>query len=392
MSTAVSDIPRTVTTAAELFAGLQSPDRKTRMPVLLAVSRDPAVALGFGLHEGHDVIDILLNGAQQYRGQLDWFSWVTALAGFRDRRAFDFFIELLLTAANTDLLSLAGEYLRKEAVALVRMRAGAALFDDNCPHRVRTVAALIRKAEGLSLPERIRTGILSETGNFQTPAFDSAQDVWLGELKGPFAVEAKAALEAQGATVIQALLARWDELEEEGREWLLAWSVESAGESFATDAIHCALVSGSEELVALALAAAADLRRCDETVNSAATRHLKHPEARLRRLAYRIAQPDIDWHALLSLEPDPAAAAVCVARMAECNRGTSNRELIDCLRDGRWQVRAIACDILSSLGATIVNEICPLVQDSDPNVRIAVASILVELGEPELLKRIMSTS
>ena len=153
---------------------------------------------------------------------------------------------------------------------------------------MRTVAGLIQKAHRLSVPERIRTGILSEAGNFQIPAFESAPDAWLAELKGPFAIEAKAALETQGPTVIQALLARWHELPEQNREWLLAWSVE-AGEPLATDAIYRGVGSGSEELVAMSLEAAADLRLCDETVNCAAIRCLKHPTARLRRLAYRIA-------------------------------------------------------------------------------------------------------
>jgi HEAT repeat protein len=373
-----------------LFAGLQSADRRTRITVLCAVSQHPALALAFGLHEELDVIDILLDGARRDHGHLEWLSWVTALAGFRDRRVTDFFIELLLTAANPDLLSLAGEYLREEPVGLVRMRAGAALFDNDCPHRVRTVAGLIQKAHRLSLPEQIRINILSETGYLQIPAFESAPDVWLAELKGPFAIEARAALETQGPTVIQALLARWNELPEQNREWLLAWSVE-AGEPFATNAIHLA-VGGSEELVAMALEAAADLGLGDEAVNGAAIQHLRHPEARLRRLAYRIAHADIDWHTLVSSEPDPAAAAVCVARMAECNRGTATRESIDCLRDRRWQVRAAACNVIASSGPTVINEVCPLLHDSDENVRIAVASILVGLGEATLLERLMAAS
>jgi len=72
--------------------------------------------------------------------------------------------------------------------------------------------------------------------------------------------------------------------------------------------------------------------------------------------------------------------------------GYRTRKLTDCLRDQRWQVRAAACNIIASLGPTIVNEICPLLHDSDENVRIAVASILVGLGEPELLERVIATS
>ena len=82
---------------------------------------------------------------------------------------------------------------------------------------------------------------------------------------------ARAAVEAQGPAVIHLLLDRWDELPEQDREWLLAWSVE-AGEPFATGAIHRALVSGWEELVAMALVAAAHLGLYVDIVNSAATR------------------------------------------------------------------------------------------------------------------------
>ena len=391
MNTAVSDAPRTATTAAELFACLQSSERRMRIPVLSALSQNPMIAAQFGLYEGQDVIDVLLDGARRHRGHLEWLSWVAALGGFRDRRVFDFFIELLLNAANPEVLSMAGEYLSEEPVDVVRIRAAVALFDNDCPHRARTVAGLIQKAHHLSIPERIRTGILSETGDLPNPAFESAPDVWLAELKGPFGVEARAGLETQGPSVIQALLARWDELPEQNREWLLAWSVE-AGEPFATNAIHRALVSASEELVAIGLESAADLGLCDETVNCAAIRYLKHPQARLRRLACRIAHADINWQTLVSSEPDPATAAVCVARMAESKPGAVTGELIDCLRDQRWQVRSSACNAIASRGPAIVDEICPLLHDSDENVRIAVASILVGLGEAELLERLMVAS
>jgi len=76
--------------------------------------------------------------------------------------------------------------------------------------------------------------------------------------------------------------------------------------------------------------------------------------------------------------------------MVEGNRDTVTRDLIDCLRDQCWQVRAAASNVIASFGPAIITEVCPLLQDSDENVRIALASILVGLGEAELLQRVLA--
>ena len=40
---------------------------------------------------------------------------------------------------------MAGEYLHEERAGFLRIRARSALFDNDCPHRVRIVARLIQR-------------------------------------------------------------------------------------------------------------------------------------------------------------------------------------------------------------------------------------------------------
>ena len=66
--------------ARELFEALESPDGGTRLAALHAVQKAPETALSFGLHGKRDLVDVLLSQAERFRGELEWLSWIGALA------------------------------------------------------------------------------------------------------------------------------------------------------------------------------------------------------------------------------------------------------------------------------------------------------------------------
>src|SRR5438477_7480994 len=80
-----------VRSARELFQALESPDGAIRLAALHAVQNAPETALSFGPYEQRDLVDVLLSQAEHFRGEVEWLSWIGALAAFHDPRVVRLF-------------------------------------------------------------------------------------------------------------------------------------------------------------------------------------------------------------------------------------------------------------------------------------------------------------
>ncbi len=220
-----AETPVRVRSARELFQKLRAQDDPVRFSVLDAVRLSPEAALSFGLFEGCDVIDVLLQNADRMRGHMEWFRWIGALAAFPDRRVVRLFVSLLISETQGELLFAVADYLRSQPLEPFRAELDSALMQNESAVRARAAAGVIASSSYLSIAERLRIGLLQETGA-ALPEFLTAAAEWLAELKGPFRPEACFHLERQGRTAMEALAAHWDQLSESNREWLIEWSSE----------------------------------------------------------------------------------------------------------------------------------------------------------------------
>jgi len=215
-----------IRSAAQLRHTLDSPELRFRLAALNAIQKQPGMALALGLHDREDVIDMLLSSAKRAEGTAEWLYYAIALAAFRDARVADFYVAILETSADSELLFTAAEYLSASINPAVEYRCRRLLWDGN-PGRVRAVVSLRTSSKLLDNSERIRIGILAPSEEKQLPPFSEARDLWLRELEGPFRVDTQISLERQGLETLDDLLTVWNNLAEENREWLVDWVIRS---------------------------------------------------------------------------------------------------------------------------------------------------------------------
>ncbi len=374
-----------VRTARALFDALAAAAAPTRLSALQAVRLSPATALSFGLYAGRDVIDVLLQQAQRWRGTMEWFSWIGALAAFRDVRVMRLFVCLLSTEDHGDLLFALAEYLRKEPAEALRPRLAPALMQNECASRARAVAHLLAGSCGGCASERLRIQLLESSGEVPLPLFSEEEPAaWLTELDGLFQSEARAVLRAQGPATLAALAAHWEEFSTNNGAWLLDWAADD-DPALATDLMRKALSSGPRQLAAAALTAACKLPETPADLSGFAVPFLSDGNELIRRAAV-LCSSHLDFGAFFETESSVLVKQACVAKVAKTKGGAAIPELLGHLRSADWRIRAAAADALSFLGPAAVRAAIEQVPVAGEPVRAAVARMVASCADEDLLE------
>ncbi len=108
-------------------------------------------------------------------GELEWLSWIGALAAFHDARVVRLFASLITTESHTELLFALANYLRAESFTPSESELSAALMQDGCVARARAVASVL--ATMPSVVGRVRlceSGCLQPGDSTPLPLFSAA--------------------------------------------------------------------------------------------------------------------------------------------------------------------------------------------------------------------------
>ena len=405
-------------TARALFEALAGAAAPTRLSALQAVRLSPATAISFGLYDGRDVIDVLLQQAQRWRGTIEWFSWIGALAAFRDVRVVRLFVSLLSaksadarrqtgekllapsggaldtapvlrelpqsTEDHGDLLFALAEYLRKEPAEGLRRQLAPALMQNECASRARAVAYLLAGSCGGCAGERLRIQLLEGNGEIPLAPFSEEPAAWLAELDGLFQSEARDVLRAQGLATLAALAAHWEELSTSNGAWLLEWAADD-DPALATDLMRKALSAGSRELAGAALAAASKLPKTPADLSVFAVPFLSDGSELVRRAAV-LCCCDLDFGAFFETESSVLVKQACLAKLAKTRGPAAIPELLGYLRNADWRIRAAAAEALVFLGSAAVRASIELVPLAGEPVRAAVARMVASCADEDLLE------
>ena len=372
-----------IRSARELREALTTREPARRLGALKAIGAQPAVARALGLHEGQDVVDLLVAHANRVQGHADaeWLAVMSALSVFRDDRVTALFVDVLATATEPTLLYAAARYLAAEPGRRLRDQLRRLLLQDDCPARPRAIAPLLAREPALTSHEQLRIALLVDDDGPAPPCLDETSgDGWLAELNGPFSQEARVALEAQGAVAFENLVTRWDRLADETREWLAGWGMRALPDH-AGPVIERALAAGSDRLALIALeslAARGDGRAAD---SASLQRFVAHPVPALRRAAIVAGGTGVDWRQCLASDPDPGVRQACVPRLAAAEGLHALPALLDLLREPDWRMRSVVTTALVGLGETVVVPLRPRVHDPEHGVRIAAVQVLLALGQ-----------
>jgi hypothetical protein len=210
--------------AADLLSALRSSDANVRAAALRAICQDPAGALAFGVADGTDVLDELIDQVRRMESaDEEWEVLVRVVAEFVEPRAAACLFEALPRAESTRVI-----------VALLRRLAGeepephlaplrTALWRDDRPERAQAAAELMAGAAGLTAEEQVRVSVLAGPDAPDAPWREETEAAWLSELHGRFAEAARVRLEDLGEPAYLALAAHWERLASDTQRWLLEW-------------------------------------------------------------------------------------------------------------------------------------------------------------------------
>ena len=375
-------------TARALFEALTATEARTRLSALEAVRLSPATALSFGLHEGRDVVDVLLLQAQRFRGTMEWLAWIAALAAFRDIRVVRLFVSLLTTEHHSDLLFALAEYLREEPAEALRPQLTPALMQNECASRARAVAHVLAGCSGACAGERLRIELLESSGEAALPLFSEAVAAWLAELNGVFQSEARAVLRVQGCVTLALLAAHWGEFSTNNAAWLLEWAAID-DPTLAADLVRKALSAGPRPLAVAALIAASKLPDPPADLSAFAIAFLRDENELVRRAAV-LCCLDLNFGAFFERESSVLVKQACLSKLAQTRGLEAVPELLVHLRGADWRIRAAAADALLFLGPAAVRAAIELVPIAGEPVRTAIARMVASCADEDLLEAYLS--
>ena len=380
--------PRPIRSARGLFEALRAPDFFARFEVLRAIQKEPALALSFGIFEGQDIIDALIRESHRGAGTAEWMQWLGTLDCFEDPRTRDFFFRLLCDSDEPIVLFAAARHLaRTPALSLPEGIYDLLLTNEN-PMRARAAAVALENSQTTSIRVRVRLALLSG-GKVPAPALDpDTLATWLDELNGAFQLEAMSALETQQEHAWIRLALLWDELGVRLRIWLLQWGSREF-QAMLPGLLTQALKTGDYTLVLEALRTMADAgeRIVPEPIRGLAVAFLSDPDPAVRQAAVAAAPFGVSWREFLAYETNDAVRSEAVVQLAKTECEQAIPYLIDSLRSGEWQVRAVAAGCLITLGTAAADAVKPLVRDADQNVQTAAVRILLALHEDTWLEQ-----
>jgi hypothetical protein len=370
--------------ARELFDALESPDGAIRLAALYAVQDAPETALSFGHYAKRDLVDVLLSQTERFRGELEWLSWIGALAAFHDPRVVRLFTLLITTESHTELLFALANYLRAESLEPIRIQLCTALMQNECVARPRAVAPLLAACPHLSSGEALRIGLLQPEIETPLPAFSAAVGEWLNELAGPFQPEAQLELQRQGASTLADLVGHWDRFSESVQKWLLEWAAE-ANPDLVLDQIREVLTKRSDGLILRALEAAAKLKDLPADLDILIRPLLQHNGELVRRAALMACRSALNWRLFFENEPSVLVRQACIAKVMDQEGRDAVPFALQQLANPDWRIRAAAVEGLLSLGEWGIRAAFTLLPNASESVRIGIARMVVHWADEELL-------
>lgn len=387
-----------VQTARELHESLCAPDPITRLRVLKAVAAQPKLSLDFGLHEGRDVIAVLLERAEILGSGNERNAVLATLCAFRDTRVTALLIDILGTATDPQSVLFAAHGLREEPIHSLYPHVSPLLLQNESEARSRAAAGLLMRAKSPGMEVAIRLALLADDDVPVTPPVDQINvSAWLNELQGPFAHIARIEIELLGKPAFTILGTEFEQLDSDTRVWLIQW-----GAAEFTDAVLPLLpkaLQTESESVALAILDVIAHMRVNGTITPGMQSELArsvalficHSTPSLRRAAIdaypvnnrtaeNIDLEPPDWRTQLANEPETEVRRAALRRLVEDDVAAALDDVLELMADPDWSMRAEAVSAIIAIGEPAKGRVEALVEDERETVRVAAAKALLTMS------------
>ncbi|MCX7782968.1 MAG: HEAT repeat domain-containing protein [Meiothermus sp.] len=354
-----------ITSARQLFEAIGSDDMLTKLSVLEAVALDPAGALGLGSDGEADLIAVLCKELEAaYGSELRLFTLAALAAMPADPRVIQKLEQVWFLSSNSNERILAVSRLASEDNPLVRDHLKRTLLGDD-PERAQAVAHVWQmRADDSATILRVALAIAQSEGPI--PSLQEHPELWLAELHGSFAVQARKVLEANPQTV-ELLTPCWEKLSCETRAWLL----ELATRIGSPELPHLTDLALQDEAIQLEAIGAIEAAHASTQYADQLLELTHSPNPVVQAAAVQAGAPgDNRFRAV--------AAKVRTVRLAAIRRlGPGDLDtLVELLHDPDWRIRSAAADRLAALGEQGMQAVQPLLRHQRLEVRMAAARVI----------------
>jgi hypothetical protein len=373
--------PLRIRNAAELFSAMAHPQSAVRNAVISHIGQQPLQALAFGAHQGRDVVDALIEADRVSKDREESIAILWAMQSLPDGRLACHCAERMLHCTDDRQSVLLYRYLATHEVPWPRNVLQPLLWETA---RLTNAELAARLLVGTDCEDAVRVRICAILGRdgVTLPDFDPADmQLWLGELQGLWADNAREYLSTSGREAYTSLAAHWWSLDDTTQRWLLRWGV-TRNFPDRTVLIEQALQDQCDAVILEALQDIAAIRDAGDVLKTPFELFLFHDSAAIRAAAIRAGACPGDWDALLEAETDPGVRGACMASLGRNLGSMAIPYLIDGLAHEDWMVVAAATEAIVTLGDAALAAVRPLVQHPSLQVRVAASRILCSSQNP----------
>lgn len=382
-----------VQTTAAFFDSLRSESLEVRLATLKAIAQAPEKALLFGSYQGRDAIDELSYQLTVSPNISLRCSLFAALVAFDDPRVTVCARNIFASDKEPFLVVAAARRLRLEPEKTVIAYFERFLYDAPTSLHAKEAGRAVMLCPAIEDQVKLRAALLAGDEALSPPPLTpDTFALWKVELEGPLADKANGFLITQGKSAFDTLKDQWHTLSDSNRIWILNWGAETfPAESVAL--VLQALGAESEQVVTAGLVAIAthygDCKRLFKDVLdkfSIETRGSAFVHA-----AIRAGVPIGNQWSQLYLHGDMPTKIALIERMGEEKASGRTEQLLSLLEDDNWRIRSVARDALIRCGDISVNQLSLLAQSEKPFLKSAAVQILLQMGEDDLLHKIVKS-
>ena len=365
MSAEGSEEPVRIRCAADLFAVLTSGPVEAKLAVLQSIVEDPKRPLALGCHQGEDLVSLLLRLIPESTG-VEKQLQILCLMSYQDPRSTEFMVEEFSRSRDAGTVLRLGRRLTIErGVDFFRPFLWHAP-----PAQALAAARLCSLSQDLSPAERLRVAILLDSNDYQPPRLgQDTMELWLQELAGKHRLRARALAERSGQEMLE-FWKRWPDLPHEEQLWL-ARQTARLDLGLLQQRLAELLKDPTVAYAYVELAGQHGVELSPSLLDS------DQPLVRAAAIQSGLADARVERY----LGPEATLPEVLAAAPR-----WSIESLLGLLGDSRWQVRALATDLLARASDPPLEALRIRALSESLGEKVAAVEVLQRLGHQEWLE------
>lgn len=359
---------------SDLKRGLLAGDTGTQVGLLNAIGQNPQKAISYQEQDDDDLVGVLVELLEKSPEPMRQAVYA-ALSKMDDTRLVDIFCDRLQVESKANIRIFLTEWVSKKEPELLYKK----LWSEDL-QMVRVVANHLVEARPEEARLRLRISLASDReAEWRAPSPSEHMDLWLDELRGPFARRSRFLAETLGEEAWNSFSRCLDELPDSAKVWMVEWGGRIGAS--AAGKLVVLLLAGESAFHKAALMAARELELSLEP--AVLTPLLSSGDPLLRSLAIELGAPVENPLQQLHCETSTQVRLVLLSRFGAM---FTIPELLSLQGRADHRVSSALAAALIKKGENALDSAKELAVSDDPHEKALGCRVLMSLGEYEWLE------